>query len=114
MTTPKFAVPTGAINGINTVFNVGEAYKPGSVAAFYNGLIIRKDDDDGWTESDPSTGEVTLTSPPLSLDTVNIFYIDTSPAAPETVLDSIFGLLKPVDDLIGNLTETDDLIGIIS
>lgn len=114
MTIPKFAVPTGAIDGINTVFSVGEPYSPGSVAVFYNGLLVRIADDDGWTESDPSTGEVTLTAPPLALDTVNIFFIDTTPAAPETVLDNIFGTLKPVDDLTGNLTEIDNLVGSIT
>lgn len=114
MSIPKYAVPTGAIDGANQVFSVGEAYQPGSVAVFINGLLVRIGDEDGWSESNASIGEITLTSSPLTGDTVNVFYIDTAPPEGETVFENIFGTLKAKEDLIGTITEIEDLFGNIS
>ena len=85
MPLPHFEVPTGVIDGVNTVFNVSQAYRPGTTAVFLTGLLLRADYDDGWTESDPSTGEITLKEPPrvtkITPDVVQVFYIDLSPDA---------------------------------
>lgn len=114
MTIPKYAVPSGAINGANTLFTVGEAYTPGSVAVFLNGLLVRRDDDDGWTESNPSGGEITLTEAPRTCDTVNVFYIDTTPPGPEIVIENLFGTIKPIDDITGVLETEGELSGLIA
>jgi len=108
MPLPHFEVPVGAIDGSNVVFNVSQAYKPGTTAVFLNGLLLRADYPDGWTESDPATGEVTLKEPPrvtkITPDVVQVFYIDTSPAILEAVIvERLRGTLRAVDDLEGRL-----------
>jgi hypothetical protein len=112
MPQPRFEVPTGVIDDVNTVFYVSVPYKPGTTAVFLNGLLMEPSLLDGWTESDPATGEVTLNDPPRSgrgdPDVVQIFFIDLSPALPETVVERLTGRLTAVsDELTGRLvTET--------
>lgn len=106
MPLPHFEVAQGVIDGANVIFNVSQAYKPGTTAVFLNGLLLRGDYPDGWTESDPATGEVTLKVPPrvtkITPDVVQVFYIDLSPDVLEAVI---------VCRLEGRLTASDDLEG---
>lgn len=108
MALPRFEVPLGAINGVNRVFNVSIPYKPGTTAVFLNGLLLRADYTDGWVESDPSTGEVTLNEPPrvtkITPDVVQVFFIDTSPDVLEAVIvERLIGRLRVLEDLEGRL-----------
>lgn len=96
MPVPRFEVGIGAIDGANLVFHVSVPYQPGTVAYFLNGQLKRADYDDGWSESDPATGEITLKEAPQSAnfsDVVQFFFIDTSPVLPESVLTSLRGRL---------------------
>lgn len=106
MALPRFEVPSGAIDGVNTVFYVSVPYRPGTTAVFLNGLLLRADYSDGWTETDPTTGEVTLKEPPrvtkITPDVVQVFFIDTSPDILEAVI---------VERLTGRLRETEELAG---
>jgi len=116
MPLPHFEVPSGAIDGANVVFNVSQAYKPGTTAVFLNGLLLRADYDDGWTESDPSTGEVTLKEPPrvtkITPDVVQVFYIDLSPTVLEQIIvERLRGRLEAVGVLEGHLTSLTSLRG---
>lgn len=116
MPLPHFEVPSGAIDGVNTVFNVSQPYQPGTTAVFLNGLLLRADYPDGWTESDPATGEVTLKEPPrvtkITPDIVQVFYIDTSPAVLEaTIVCRLVGRLRDVEGLEGRLTPEQPLHG---
>lgn len=114
MPLPHFEVPVGVIDGANVVFNVSQPYKPGTTAVFLNGLLLRADYPDGWTESDPATGEVTLKEPPretkVTPDVVQVFYIDTSPAVLEAiVVERLRGHLTAVDGLGGHLILSEPL-----
>lgn len=79
MATPKFVYLTA--DGVSTVFNVGEAYLPGSTALSVNILQQR----DGWDETDPSAGIITIASAPLLADTVIVWYLDTTADPTEIV-----------------------------
>lgn len=96
MPVPRFEVGIGAIDGANLVFHVSVPYQSGTVAYFLNGQLKRADYDDGWVESDPASGEITLKEAPQSVnfpDVVQFFFIDTSPVLPESVLFSLRGRL---------------------
>jgi hypothetical protein len=116
MPLPHFEVPSGAINGVNVVFNVSQPYQPGTTAVFLNGLLLRPDYTDGWVESDPATGEVTLKEPPrvtkITPDVVQVFYIDTSPAVLEaTIVCRLVGRLEDKTELTGHLAPSEPLRG---
>lgn len=118
MPSPRFEVPSGVIDGVNTVFYVSRAYKPGSTAVFLNGLLQERSLVDGWTETDPGAGEVTLKEAPRSSgtspDVLQIFFIDTSPALPETEVTKIKGTIRPVSVLHGVLVDAMPLRGRLS
>lgn len=119
MPLPHFEVPLGVIDGANVVFNVSQAYKPGTTAIFLNGLLLRADYDDGWIESDPGTGEITLKEPPrvtkITPDVVQVFYIDLSPDVLEAVIVCrLRGRLTALNDLEGRLVPSDSLRGSVS
>jgi hypothetical protein len=107
MPVPRFEVPSGVIDGVNTVFNVSVPYRPGTTAVFLNGLLLEPTLLDGWTETNPATGEITLKEPPrvtkVCPDVVQVFFIDTSPVLPETVVVRLHGRLRAVDELEGRL-----------
>ena len=108
MPIPRFEVPSGAINGANTVFTVSVPYLMGSTAVFVNGMLMRADYDDGWLETDPSAGQVTLKVAPLALDVVQIFFLDTSPRSAEEEVTPIYGRVAGEEDLSARM-EVEDL-----
>ena len=101
----KFEVAVGAIDGVNTVFAVSTAYVPNSTAVFLNGQLKRKDFGDGWAETTPASGVVTLVEPPIDGDVVQIFFIDGSPGAADDTVE--------VSPLVGKLVEVDALQGVV-
>lgn len=115
MPVPRFEVPLGAVDGVNLVFTTSVPYKPGSTAVFLNGLLQEPSLDDGWAETSPATGVVTLKEAPRSigdcLDVIQIFFIDTSPSLPEEVVTGICGTLDSVDTVCGILKEQVSLCG---
>lgn len=117
MPIPRFEVPSGAIDGANTVFNVSVPYQPGSTAVYLNGLLQEPSLDDGWVETDPATGEITLKEAPRASgpcpDVLQVFFLDTSPQLPESVIDSIRGTIEPVGELEGLLSAETLLKGVV-
>jgi hypothetical protein len=117
MASPRFEVPSGAIDNVNTVFTLSRSYTPGTVAVFLNGQLKREDYDDGWIETDPVAGVVTLKEPPRSaggyepLDVVQIFYIDTEPLPPEveSVAEALPGVIEEEIEVEGLLLQDEDL-----
>lgn len=108
MPLPHFEVPTGAIDGVNLVFNVSQAYKPGTTAVFLNGLLLRADYADGWVESSPALGRITMKEPPrvtkITPDVVQVFYIDLSPDVfEEVIVCQLVGHLRELESLEGRL-----------
>jgi hypothetical protein len=116
MPVPHFEVPTGSVDGINTVFSVSLPYAPGSTALFRNGLLQERSLEDGWYESDPAIGEITLKEAPRGTplgypDILQVFFIDTSPVLPETVVQRLHGRLRAAEDLLGRLVSPGRLHG---
>lgn len=111
---PRFEVPSGAINGTNVVFTVSIPYVAGSTAVWINGALMRRDLDDGWTESDPIAGEITLNEAPRSSgacpDVIQVFFKDTTIDAPESVIERLCGYVEGEDGLSGTLSQGGDLL----
>jgi len=107
MPIPRFEVPSGVIDGVNTVFTVSVAYQMGTTAVFLNGQLMRADFADGWVETDPAGGQVTMNIAPQDLDVVQVFFIDTSPKGIEDEVTPIQGILVTDEDLLGRLAEDD-------
>lgn len=61
-------VPTPAPNGSATVFTLPFGYVTGSTTLYVNGLVQRLGID--YTESNPATGQITLTTAPLATDSL--------------------------------------------
>jgi hypothetical protein len=68
--------PSGVINGFNTTFNTSLPYAPGTLFIYLNGMLIKQNDDDGPTETSPSTGAFTLGVAPSTNDVVHVRYIE--------------------------------------
>jgi hypothetical protein len=116
---PRFEVPSGTINGINTIFVVSMSYVAGSTAVWVNGVLLEQTLDDGWAESNPATGEITLKEAPRGSgacpDVIQVFYKDTSEDLPETVITEIFGTIETEAGLSGLLFQVEaNLVGTVS
>lgn len=68
----RIEVATGAVNGVNTVFQTSAPYIPGSVRVFLNGQLKREDFDDGWIEL--GYDKVALKIPPELGDSVQTYF----------------------------------------
>lgn len=120
----RFELLVGTIDGVNKVFTTTVPYTAGSVAVYDNGILQFHASGNPWTETDPSTGTVTLEFAPKPGDQVAASYFDTTPTVPETEVTELCGELCPVDDLTGtlnpeallagSLSETDDLDGTLN
>jgi len=114
MPSPRFEVPAGLVNGVNTVFTVSMPYGPGTTAVFLNGLLLERSLDDGWFETDPDLGIVTLNEAPRSHgapDVIQIFFMDRSPALPETMIFRLKGIIRASPVLKGKLSQVQPMTG---
>lgn len=115
MGVPHFSVLGGTVDGVNKVFYTPTPYTAGTVAIFINGQLKRPGYDDGWVETDPATGAVTLREapqpcPPDHDEVIQAFYIDTVPDG--AALD-LTGIIEEIEDLTGTLAGTPQLTGIV-
>jgi hypothetical protein len=69
---PYIEVAIGTPNGVTTVFGTSAPYMPGSVQVFVNGVLKRKDFDDGWIEY--ASQKIKLKEAPLEGDTIQVYY----------------------------------------
>jgi hypothetical protein len=103
----RIVTATGAIDGTNTVFSTGEPYTAGYTRYILNGRFHGPgtDPDFTFTESNPATGEITVSVPPRIDDVVQIFFVDRRPIPPspiqrlQAVIPSpsrVQGVLRPV------------------
>ena len=101
MANTRITIATGAIDGANVKFYAPVAYVPGSTAYILNGrvhnLLLSRgvDNDYGYLETNPDTGEITVDVPPAVDDVVQIFFTDRAPA-PTPILTHLTGSLHPV------------------
>ena len=72
MAGPLIEPALGTIDGVNTLFLSSAMYVPGSVQVWLNGLLKRKDFDDGWTEL--GSNKILLKEAPEPGDVVQVFY----------------------------------------
>ena len=63
----------GAANGFNTVFETPTQYLSGSVQVFLNGILLKKDLDDGWSEG--GNRKIVLKEAPRENDVLQAYYI---------------------------------------
>jgi hypothetical protein len=111
MPSPRFEVPAGAIDGSNTVFTVSRAYSPGSTAVFINGILMERSLDDGWLETTPGDGVVTLKEAPRAFDTVHVFFLDQSAPLPETQVFKMRGKIKTSTPIRGKVSMSQSITG---
>jgi len=105
---PIFEVPTGVIDGVNTTFTVSSAYVVGSTAVYLNGQLKVKTFLDGWTETDPLAGIITLTEAPLDGDVIQIFYIGETPSSQiDEEIIPLESTIEIEDDVVSYLIEDD-------
>lgn len=117
--TPRFEVASGVVDGTNVVFTVSGPYTPDTTAVFLNGVAQIMSFNDGWFETSPTTGVVTMKEAPLVGDIVKVFYIYRSAAAD---LDgragvcprlngricevaSVAGMLQDITPVLGQITD---------
>lgn len=120
MGTPIFTTNiSGVVDGANLVFNTPTPYSPGTLAVFLNGQLATKTWDDGWIETDPSTGEFSFKpgNAPRSTqspDKVGAFYLDTGPD-PIVLIEvcPLFGTIEDVTPIDGSLRTEGALVGSI-
>jgi hypothetical protein len=100
----RIVTAIGAIDGVNTVFYAGEPYTPGFTRYIYNGRFHDNitDSDFQFTESNPDTGEVTVSEPPLVDDTVQLFIVDRRPT-PCSPIQELQAVLRPPNRVQGIL-----------
>jgi hypothetical protein len=121
MATPRFEVPSGTIDGVNTTFTVSTPYQPGSSAVFINGMLMREDLVDGWYETNPAAGIIDLKEAPRvgpsgmgCEDVIQVFFLDTSPTQIDTSIhERICGFIEPVAELEGFLFGELPLEGVV-
>lgn len=65
-------VAVGVIDGVNTTFRVSVMYVPGSLQVWLNGLLLRKDWDNGWVEL--GSNKFRLKEAPISGDVVQAYF----------------------------------------
>jgi len=69
-------VPAGVIDGANTTFFTTFSYQADTLKVWHNGHLFRRDDEDGFVETNPVAGEFTMKESPLSGDTIIARYME--------------------------------------
>ena len=114
MPNTRIVTAGGAIDGVNVKFYTPVPYVPGSTTYILNGRTRRADLDDGYTESSPGTGEITVSEAPLPGDVVQIFFTDTAPSV-SSPIEKLSAAVSVKTQLTGTLkiVEPTKIIGIL-
>ena len=126
----KFEEGIGTVDGVNVTFYTSVPYQAGTLSYFLNGQLKGKDDDDGWFETDPTTGRVDLKEAPLpgdvhepADDVVQFFYTPFGDVVERLVdqisflvgrvreVQTVSGGIREVHRLQANLVEIDPIKG---
>lgn len=113
MPTPHFEVPIGAINGSNLVFTLSQGFQPSTTAVFVNGVLMRRDLDDGWIETDSVHGVVTFKIAPAVGDVVQIFFTDLEPDA-GSEFTILAGFIEDSPELIASLIDDEIFAAVVT
>jgi hypothetical protein len=117
----RIVIAQGLIDGVNTVFRTGVPYVAGSTAYILNGRIHNQglprgpDNDYGYFESSPDSGEITVDIPPVDGDVVQIFFWDRIVAPPLPFARLIGTISVPAARLTGVIREVKPmrLVGVL-
>lgn len=110
MALPIIEVPSGAVDDSNVIFTTSQPYVAGTLSVFVNGLLFRADWADGWTETDPAAGTVTLKIAPMTGDSVQVYFIPAVGGMAETSVTVLRAVLDvEATDLVGNLQVTQSI-----
>jgi hypothetical protein len=117
---PRFELAAGVVDGVNLIFTTPTPYLAGSVAVFLNGQLKRADFMDGWAETSPTLGTITLGMPPEPAsngnpdDVVQVFYLEAgTPPLPETEVTPLRATIRISQDIFGQLQESAPLLGAV-
>lgn len=69
-------VPTGIIDGVNSIFYTAFPYQSDTLKVWHNGHLFRRDDEDGFVETNPVTGVFTMKESPFEGDTIIVRYME--------------------------------------
>ena len=111
-----FEILTGTVDGVNDTFTFSAAYTPGTAAIYLNGQLLFHPSGNPWTESDPTTGEITVIAgcEPRVGDVLSGFALDTVAPSAEVVIDQrISGCIEDAVALQGIICDADCLVGCI-
>lgn len=111
MSIPHFEVPSGAINGSNTVFTLSQSYQVGTTAVFVNGVLMQRDLEDGWFETNSVTGVITLKIAPTVGDVLQVFYTDLESDIEEAAILS--GTIEDFPDIAASLIEDEIFAAVV-
>ena len=70
---PVIRPAVGVTNGVNTTFFTPDGYVSGTLRVWLNGLLMRADYDDGWTETGPNKFQ--MKQAPHVGDVVQAYYV---------------------------------------
>ncbi|MEE9358886.1 MAG: hypothetical protein V3U85_00230 [Hyphomicrobium sp.] len=107
---------TGVVDGVNPTFFFSVGYTPGTVVIYLNGQLLVTPAGNPWSESDPTTGEVTITNAkciPKPGDVIAGEMTDTSPALPETEILELTATIEIEDELNG-VIDVETLSGVMA
>lgn len=125
MSNTRIVLAQGPIDGVNTVFGTGVAYRPGSTAYILNGRIHNQalargpDNSYGFVELDAAGGTIQVDVPPDIDDVVQILFDDRR-VVPAPPITRLVGVVKMgADDharLVGVVREpaVTRLVGVVS
>lgn len=108
-TVPHFESLTGTIDGVNTVFTASSAYIAGSTVVFLRAIPRIITNDDGWVETDPSTGIVTLNEAPLVDDDLQMSWNEAVGA--DLITGPLCGALQTSQPLSGRISTITSIFG---
>lgn len=109
MANPRIADAVGLVDGVNKDFTTPTDFTSGSLEVFLNGILLRRQDDDGWIET--GTNAFQLKETPQPLDLIRVFYTDTLPVGPGPQIEELVATLIDTDILTGTVDSTDVLTG---
>lgn len=112
----------GVKDGSNTVFNTpgNSPYAPGRTMLFWRGMPRAAENTDGYFETDPLTGAITMKQAPLNADIVQLLWleptvqveVEVTPLAGSVISRHVVGALVATDQLSGFLV-TEQAVGIL-
>lgn len=109
MANPRIADAVGLVDGLNKDFTTPTDFTPGTLEVFRNGVLLRRQDDDGWIETGVNAFQ--LKEAPIPLELIRVFYTDTLPVGPGPQIEALVATLVETDVLFGTVDSTDALTG---